>query len=391
MSTPYQVVYTGELKPGTNGERAARDFAAVFKVPDEKAWKLVLGGTERVLKKDVDQVNAERYRELLDEIGLVVRVEPVGGGQAEPDASPPPGEPASGGYADAKSGTRLHAGPSVRSGAAASAPKVDPYAPPKADLTKPRGGSLGKEAMTGPHTMPAGHGWQWIVDGFELFKGAPLAWIGAVVLMTLLNILLSLIPVIGGLIGTLIGPVFLGGLMLGAETQASGGRLRVGDVFSGFSAKPGRLFALGGIYLLGVFAIAILVGVLVSVLAIGVSGIDPTVLEQQDPTLMIATLGPMVLLALLFVLLLLVPLMMAYWFAPALVVLEDLLPLEAMKLSFSACWMNIMPFLVFGLAAFVLLLVGMIPFGMGLFIVSPVLVASIYTGYRDIFYRRQRA
>jgi uncharacterized membrane protein len=126
------------------------------------------------------------------------------------------------------------------------------------------------------------------------------------------------------------------------------------------------------------------------VLAIGVSGIDPAVLEQQDPTLTIATLGPMVLLALLFVLLLLVPLMMAYWFAPALVVLEDRLPLEAMKLSFSACWMNVLPFLVFGLAAFALLVVGMIPFGLGLLIVSPVLLASIYAGYRDVFYRRQR-
>ncbi len=36
MSAQYQVVFTGQLKPGTNGEQAARDFAAVFKVPDEK-------------------------------------------------------------------------------------------------------------------------------------------------------------------------------------------------------------------------------------------------------------------------------------------------------------------------------------------------------------------
>jgi len=297
----------------------------------------------------------------------------------------------SGARPEAKPETRPRAKPRVTSGPVAGAPTVDPYAPPRADLTAPRAQASGNEVMTGPHAMPAGHGWQWIVDGFGLFKRAPLAWIGAVGLMMLLNILLSLIPMIGTLIGTLVGPVFLGGLMLGAQTQALGGTLRVADLFAGFSANPGRLFALGGVYLLAIFAISIVIGVLVSVLLFGVSGIDPTVVEQQDPTLMIATLGPMVLLALLFGLLLLVPLLMAYWFAPALVMLEDMPPLEAMKVSFSACWMNILPFFVYGLIGFMLVLVGMIPLFLGLLIVLPVLVASVYTGYRDIFYRRQRA
>lgn len=383
MSAQYQVVFTGQLKPGTNGEQAARDFAAVFKVPDEKAWTLVLGDKERVLKRDVDEFNAERYRELLDEIGLVVRVEQVGG--AQPDD--PAGADATASAAPAQ---RSSIGSGGRFGGAggtgARAPDIDPYAPPTADLTAPRGRSLRDEARTGPHAVSAGHGWKWITGGFDLFKRAPLVWIGAVVAMTLINILISLVPVIGGLFGTLLGPVFLGGLMLGADAQASGGRLQIDHLFKGFSVQPGRLFALGALYLLGVFAIAIIVGVLFSVLAIGIGGLDPAALDQQDPTLAIATLGPMVLLAMLFVLLLLIPLMMAYWFAPALVVLEDMLPTEAMKLSFAACWSNMLPFLIFGLAAFVLLLVGMIPAGLGLLLVMPVLVASIYTGYRDIFF-----
>ena len=43
----------------------------------------------------------------------------------------------------------------------------------------------------------------------------------------------------------------------------------------------------------------------------------------------------MLLLALLFLMLLLIPLVMAYWFAPVLVVLEDMQAMEAMKLSFT--------------------------------------------------------
>jgi len=78
MAQLYQVVFTGELKSGANAEQAARDFAAVFKVPEEKAWKLVLDRSPHVLKRDIDEANAARYRDILDEIGLEVRVEESG-------------------------------------------------------------------------------------------------------------------------------------------------------------------------------------------------------------------------------------------------------------------------------------------------------------------------
>jgi uncharacterized membrane protein len=242
--------------------------------------------------------------------------------------------------------------------------------------------------MTGPHAVPAGHGWRWISSGFALFKRMPGTWIGAVALLTLMNIVMSMVPMLGGLIGSLLGPVFLGGLMLGAHAQASGGRLRIGDLFAGFSASPSRLLAVGGLYLGGIMTIVIVVLMLFSVFGVGFTALDPAAIEQQDPELLAATLGPMLLLALLFLMLLMIPLIMAYWFAPVLVVLEDMQAIEAMKMSFAACWRNVMPFLIFGLAAFALLVIGAIPFGLGLLIVSPILVASIYAAYRDIFYRQ---
>jgi uncharacterized membrane protein len=386
MGALYQILFTGQLKPGIDPEEALQEFATVFKVPDDKARQLVLGGQERVLKKEVDEANAERYRALLDDLGLVVRVEPIGAewgsgptGQDRPAAGTGPH-------------TQPNAGPNAAAGGAhaASASKtegVDPYAPPAADLSTPRGVPLEK-MMTGPHAVPAGHGWQWITSGFDLFKRLPAVWIGAVVLLMLINLVVSLVPMLGGLLGTLLGPVFLGGLMLGAHAQASGGRLQIADLFAGFSANPSRLFAVGGLYLGGIMSIVVIVLMVVSIFGVGIGTLDPAVLEQQDPELVAATLGPMFLLALLFLMFLLIPLIMAYWFAPVLVVLEDMQALEAMKLSFTACWRNVVPFMVFGLAAFVLLILGAIPFGLGLFIVSPVLVASIYTSYRDIFYRQ---
>jgi uncharacterized membrane protein len=82
----------------------------------------------------------------------------------------------------------------------------------------------------------------------------------------------------------------------------------------------------------------------------------------------------------------LIPLMMAYFFAPALVVLDGLPAPTAMRLSFSGCLKNIVPFLLYGLVGLVLLVLGAIPFGLGLLVVMPVFVGSIYAAYRDIYH-----
>lgn len=390
----YQVVYTGALQPHVNPEQAARDFAAIFKVPDEKAWKLVLGKRAHVLKRDVDEANAKRYSEILEEIGLDVRVEPSGtplDRVAAVDAGADGEAPVVGSSATGPSASNAQgqASSADAAGSARVEPDVNPYAPPAADLTMPPVGMIDDDPMTGPHRVPAGHGWEWIKLGFDIFKQSPIAWIGAFVIFSLITILLGLIPMLGGLLSSLVGPVLLGGLMLGAHAQASGGSFRIGHLFDGFSGYAGRLLTVGGLYLLGIVVIAIIVGVIVGIAATTMSGIDPATLDQQDPELMLATLGPVLLLALLLVMLLVVPLMMAYWFAPALVVLDDMPPLAAMQLSFTACWQNIVPFLIYGLIAMLLLMVAMIPFFLGLLIVSPVLMASIYGAYRDVFYRGQ--
>ena len=80
-----------------------------------------------------------------------------------------------------------------------------------------------------------------------------------------------------------------------------------------------------------------------------------------------------------------VPLMAAYWFAPALVVFRDVAPLEAMKASFFACLKNLLPFLVYGVILFVLCLIAMIPIGLGMLIMVPVMMGSIYASYVEIF------
>lgn len=90
-------------------------------------------------------------------------------------------------------------------------------------------------------------------------------------------------------------------------------------------------------------------------------------------------------LALLIVLGAMLPLIMAYWFAPALVLFHDMKALDAMRLSFSACLRNVLPFLIYGVISAVLLVLAMIPLGLGLLVMIPTMTASLYISYKDIF------
>jgi len=70
-------------------------------------------------------------------------------------------------------------------------------------------------------------------------------------------------------------------------------------------------------------------------------------------------------------------------------------PLEAMKLSLSACLRNTMPFLVYGLAILGIWLLLSLPaaagpFGavIGILLLAasvPVLICSVYASYKDVF------
>ncbi|MFW2372826.1 MAG: BPSS1780 family membrane protein, partial [Gammaproteobacteria bacterium] len=80
-----------------------------------------------------------------------------------------------------------------------------------------------------------------------------------------------------------------------------------------------------------------------------------------------------------------VPLIMGIWFSPSLIVFHDLNAWEAFKMSFRGCLANIIPFLVYGLIFMLLAIVAMIPFGLGMIILLPMIIISMYTSYRSVF------
>ena len=73
----YDLTYAGRLRPGFDLETSVRRFAAAAKMSEDKARRLLSSGQPVVLSRDLDANKAERYRKLLEQLGLSVWVEPV--------------------------------------------------------------------------------------------------------------------------------------------------------------------------------------------------------------------------------------------------------------------------------------------------------------------------
>jgi uncharacterized membrane protein len=257
----------------------------------------------------------------------------------------------------------------------------NPYAAPKAavaDAATPSQGNF----VPGGRGVAAGRGWDWIVGGWELFKKQPGMWIGLVVVGLVIFIVVGIIPLVGSLALAVLGPVFGGGVVLGCRALDEGGELEIGHLFAGFKDKLGTLAAVGAINL-----VAQIVIMLVVMLISGVGMFALFAGSGGEPGAGAAA-GAMIgmLLAVLIALALMLPVAMAVWFAPALVVLNDRGAVEAMKESFAGCLKNIVPFLLYGIVLMVAGVIAMIPIFLGLLVLLPVAAGSLYAAYRDVYY-----
>lgn len=226
----------------------------------------------------------------------------------------------------------------------------------------------------------AKQGLQWIVNGFYLFRCSPLIWIILCGFLLSIAVVFSLVQTVGQIIFTILSPVFMAGLMSGCKALEQDKELEIGHLFAGFRANTIPLITLGGIYLVGqvlIISIAILVGgdTLMDLWLEG-KRVDENELKRVSGNMLSATL---------VVLTLSIPLMMATWFAPLLIMFDRMPPFAAMRLSFLGCLSNFIPLQIYAISLIVLAIISSIPYGLGFFILIPTLFASIYASYKAIF------
>lgn len=247
-------------------------------------------------------------------------------------------------------------------------------------------------------TLPTNAGWRWIGAGFAIYRRNPILLSMLVLAYWFTILLLNVLPVIGAVAASLIIPGLSVGLMQAARNLERGQPIGIQTLYGGLKENTKTLIALGALYLACTIAILGISALLDGgdLLGFMLSG-KPTDREAMEESNFA--------LPALIVMLLMAPVMMAYWFAPVLAAWHKLTLGRALFFSFVACWINWRPFLAFG--AGLLLVAAIIPGlllgvllalfpGAQSFIsalilmpmllaVAPVVFASFYASYRDIF------
>ena len=351
----FKVVLSGEL----DGDReAVRDaLATLFKLSAEEATRL-LDAAPVTVKRGLDEDTAAKYRAAIEQTGARCEVRPD---NAEPDlpavapAPPPPPD---------------------------TVPPAPAGAAPGADAAPPVEGGV-----HAPAKLPVGRAVGWLGEAWLMFKRAPVTWVLMWVVFAAVVFLAMLVPIANIVAGFLLPPLLTGGVMYAAHVQRDGGDAGVGQLFEGFSRRPGPLLGIGGIYIL----LSILAFVVIAVLAFAL-GLGGAFMQElsgvaggaDGAAAALAASGG----AAVFALLVLAVSLLVYgaiWFAPALVLLGGLGAVEACKQSLLGCLRNWLVLLVFAVLATVLVFLAMVPMGLGMLVLGPVLMLTIFVGYREIF------
>ena len=246
--------------------------------------------------------------------------------------------------------------------------------------------------------LPARHGFLWLLGRFRVFRANPPLMTALTVSYLFLVILLNVLPLLGPIIAPLALPALSVILANGCRAISNGGG--TGSVRLLYGLKPMRfeLLRLGGLHLLG----SLFILILSSLLDTGA----PSVMSEDaevDREQMLLEMGKLLLIGL--------PVVAAFWFAPLLTAWNGISAPKAVFFSIVAVWRNWQSFLGFclsiALVAVVLPLLIMLAAGaispvllsgvslalkMALvFVLLPTLMASVYVSYEDVFHGAEPA
>ena len=233
-----------------------------------------------------------------------------------------------------------------------------------------------------PRKVAASQGFQWVVAGFRLYRKNPLLLSAAFGLLFGVVMALGLIPVVGGALSELASPLMVAGFLAAYRALDEGRELELPQFLAGAQGPAIPLMAVGAVQLLGTLLIGkIMLGMGFdpqAVMATAQSGkASPAEMQAMLNQAMPAVLTGMALFT---------PLIMATWFAPALILFGGARPATALGVSLKAVAKNWAAMLVNGITLGLLLfLAALVPLLLGLLVAMPVLFGSLYASYQAIF------
>lgn len=239
-------------------------------------------------------------------------------------------------------------------------------------------------------TVDAGRGAGWLGDGWNLVKGQLGTWILLIIIYVLIELVLQLIPFIGGILAALISPGLVAGLYLAARYVDEGKNADINLLFEPLKNERtrGPLLTLGAMAIVFSILIALVVMMMFGGAISGMAEMEKSG-DVSAETLMASGMMSMGLGGFLLVFLLVAVYSMAMWFAAPLVLFAGVAPIESMKISFKAVLSNWLPALVFGVIMLALGFIASIPLLLGWLLLLPVFFAAVYVSYKDVFDVRQ--
>lgn len=199
-------------------------------------------------------------------------------------------------------------------------------------------------------------GWDWLVQGLMTFKQKPgeMFFLGNTYLFVVLFPSV-LIPFLGAVIVTVITPGLGAGVMVAGRMASRGLKVTPKVLFAGFFAE-GRRHAQRLLVLGGAYAVCFAIIKLAAHLVLGQApDVPDTGFDINDPETN-AALAEYIVLNTMFMAVASVPVILAFWFAPALVIWHDMPAPKALFASWVAVWRNKTTFLIYGMGWLILVI-----------------------------------
>ncbi|GAB4116531.1 MAG: BPSS1780 family membrane protein [Sideroxydans sp.] len=234
--------------------------------------------------------------------------------------------------------------------------------------------------------LNAARGWLWIRHAYQLLLRNPLLGISGALASTLVVFAVLLLPLLGPLLAIALLPIMLAGYMRLCRALEENEPADLSLLLAGFRQHTRSLITLGAMLMLGMFFISSL---MVFVGGAGFAALMEQVHGAQDMQVLVEALNnadSQVSLALLLGLSLLLVLVVAWQYAPILVFFSGISPWLALQASFLGTLRNIIPYMVYSLIMqLVAAVLGILPYGLGMILLLPLGLVSLYVSYRNIF------
>ena len=234
--------------------------------------------------------------------------------------------------------------------------------------------------------LNAARGWIWIKHGYQLIMRNPLMSITFALLCALALFTVLKMPVLGPLLAVMLIPIILAGYMRVCRALEEEEEVELTHLFEGFKKHTARLAALGGFLMLGMLVSSM---VMVFVGGEPLRSLLENVNTANDPQLLVdamMTAGSGVAFSLMVGFAMICIVMLAFQYAPMLVFFDNLPPLDALRASLTGSLRNLVPYVVNNLILQIIALVlGLLPYNVGLIVLLPLGLTSLYVSYRNIF------